>query len=138
MAKYKADPRLRWIQAKRDLYFAKQFETDIDYTKEAIPNIYSLSQNYPNPFNPETTIEYTIPVEDANFASSTNHVTLKVYDVLGREIATLVDEYKQPGNYKVTFNARHLERSREMNSGVYFYQLRAGSFIETKKLCFIK
>ncbi|KAF0218204.1 MAG: hypothetical protein FD178_84 [Ignavibacteria bacterium] len=137
VAKYKADPRLRWIQAKRDLYFAKQFETDIDYTKEVIPNIYSLSQNYPNPFNPETTIEYSIPVETRR-GESLQKISLKVYDVLGREIATLVDEYKSAGNYKVTFNARHLERSREMNSGVYFYQLRAGSFIETKKLCFIK
>ncbi|MBI3124250.1 MAG: T9SS type A sorting domain-containing protein [Ignavibacteriales bacterium] len=103
-----------------------------------IPPTYTLSQNYPNPFNPETTIEFTIPVVDANFASTTNHVTLKVYDVLGREAATLVDEYKSAGNYKVTFNTRHLERSREMNSGVYFYQLRAGSFVKTKKLVLLK
>src|SRR3989339_292570 len=103
-----------------------------------IPKQFSLSQNYPNPFNPETTMEFTIPVVDANFASTTNHVTLKVYDVLGREVATLVDEYKQPGNYKVTFNARHLSTPLEMTSGVYFYQLRAGSFVKTKKLVLMK
>jgi len=83
-------------------------------------------------------MEFTIPVVDANFASTTNHVTLKVYDVLGREVATLVDEYKQPGNYKVTFNARHLSTPLEMTSGVYFYQLRAGSFVKTKKLVLMK
>ncbi|OGV11713.1 MAG: hypothetical protein A2237_18210 [Stygiobacter sp. RIFOXYA2_FULL_38_8] len=82
-------------------------------------------------------MEFTIPVVDANFASTTNHVTLKVYDVLGREVATLVDEYKQPGNYKVIFNVK-TSHATSLPSGVYFYQLRAGSFIETKKLVLLK
>ncbi|MDP3581069.1 MAG: T9SS type A sorting domain-containing protein, partial [Ignavibacteria bacterium] len=105
---------------------------------EIFPTKFKLSQNYPNPFNPETTIEFTIPVVDANFASTTNHVTLKIYDVLGREVTTLVDEYKQPGNYKATFNARHLSTPLEMTSGVYFYQLRSWSIVETKKFVLMK
>lgn len=92
----------------------------------SLPSEFKLEQNYPNPFNPETTISYKI--------QAASKVSLKVYDALGREVATLVDEYKQPGNYSVKFNAIHLERSREIPSGVYFYQLRAGSFVETKKL----
>lgn len=89
-----------------------------------IPALPSLSQNYPNPFNPSTTIEYAIPKSEL--------VTLKVYDVLGREVATLVNEYKQAGMYKANFNASGLV------SGVYFYQLSAGSYVETKKLIMMK
>ncbi|MDP3581842.1 MAG: glycoside hydrolase family 3 N-terminal domain-containing protein, partial [Ignavibacteria bacterium] len=86
-----------------------------DLAEENIPGEFSLSQNYPNPFNPETTISYKL--------QAASNISLKVYDVLGREIATLVDEYKQAGDYNITFNARHLERSREISSGVYFYRL---------------
>jgi hypothetical protein len=90
-----------------------------------------LSQNYPNPFNPETKINYQIP-----FAS---RVTLKVYDVLGREVATLVDEFKQAGSYNLTFNVRHLERSRELPSGIYFYRMTNNTgFSETKKIILMK
>jgi len=85
---------------------------------------YSLQQNYPNPFNPSTVIGYQLPVS--------SDVTLKVYDLLGREITTLVDEYKPAGNYEVEFNAANLP------SGVYFYQLKAGSFVETKKMILIR
>jgi hypothetical protein len=98
--------------------------------EETIPSKFSLSQNYPNPFNPETAISYKLP--------AASKVSIKVYDVLGREVATLVDEYKQAGSYNVTFNARHLERSREIQSGVYFYRLQTGSFSETKKMLLIK
>ena len=84
-----------------------------------------LLQNFPNPFNPETTINFQIP-----FAS---HVTLKVYDVLGREVATLVDEFKQAGTYVETLHATSLP------SGVYFYKLQtANGFSETKKLILLK
>ena len=96
----------------------------------------SLEQNYPNPFNPETTIQYTILVVDAKFASTT-HVTLKVYDLLGREVATLVDEFEQPGNYAVTFNVE-TPYMASLPSGVYYYQLKAGRFIQTKKLVLMK
>jgi len=103
--------------------------------KEEIPRVYSLGQNYPNPFNPETTIEYTIP---AKVKSETAKVTMKVYDVLGREVTTLVDEYKSAGTYKVTFNTRHASTELSMASGVYFYRLQAGSYSETKKLILMK
>jgi GH18 family chitinase len=96
-----------------------------------------LLQNYPNPFNPETTIEYTIPVKTRR-GEPLQKVTLKVYDLLGREVATLVDEYKQAGTYNITFNARHLERSREIPSGAYFYRLQTDSYSETKKFVLMK
>jgi len=95
------------------------------------PSTYNLSQNYPNPFNPETTIEYSIPVKTRR-GESLQKVTLKVFDVLGREVATLVDEFMQAGTYKTNFNASGL------TSGVYFYQLSTGSFNETKKLILMK
>ncbi len=117
------------------VYFRNRQITTGVVKQNIIPDKYSLSQNYPNPFNPETTIEYTIP---SNAKGETTKVTLRVFDVLGKEVATLVDEYKQPGNYKVTFNVGHLERSREMTSGVYFYQLRTGNYVETKKMMIIK
>ncbi|MBI3123959.1 MAG: T9SS type A sorting domain-containing protein [Ignavibacteriales bacterium] len=98
-------------------------------TNESIPEI-KLFQNSPNPFNPETAISYMI--------QAASQVSLKVYDILGREVATLVNEFKQPGNYKVTLNARHFERSREMTSGIYFYRLQSGSISITKKLVLMK
>ncbi len=106
-------------------------QINIEIPKEnPTPSNFSLSQNYPNPFNPSTTIDYQLPT--AGF------VTLKVYDLLGREVETLVNEYKQAGNYKAAFNAGHLERSREMASGIYFYRLQTGSYSETKKLILMK
>ena len=90
---------------------------------------FSLDQNYPNPFNPSTKIKYKIPdqVRNDNWL-----VTLKVYDVLGNEVATLVNEAKQPGVYEVEFDGK------DFSSGEYFYQLRYGSFSETKKMLLIK
>ena len=85
---------------------------------------YNLFQNYPNPFNPATIISYSIPETDL--------VTLKVYDVLGNEVATLVSENKPVGSYEIEFDGS------ELTSGVYFYRLQAGSFIETKKMILMK
>ena len=90
-----------------------------------------LEQNYPNPFNPSTKIKFSIPGR-TEYYSAPQIVTLKVYDVLGNEVATLVNEEKQPGNYEVEFDAVGI------SSGVYFYQLREGKFIESKKMLFIK
>jgi bilirubin oxidase len=101
--------------------------TDVKDKYSSLPNSFSLNQNYPNPFNPSTTISYQIPVG--------SHVTLKVFDVLGNEVATLVDEFKQPGNYHSTFSIIH---SQQLASGVYFYQLKAGQFVSTKKLLLLK
>ena len=93
------------------------------------PKVFSLEQNYPNPFNPSTKIKYVIPnVETLQSASI--QVTLKIYDVLGNEITTLVNEQQQPGIYEVEFNTKEMN----LTSGVYFYQLRANNFVETKKM----
>jgi len=83
-----------------------------------------LLQNYPNPFNPTTSRQYAI--------GSRQFVTLKVYDLLGIEIATLVNEEKPAGEYEIKFNASGLP------SGIYFYQLRSGNYTETKKMVLIR
>ena len=117
-------------------FFTRVLMKTTSVDKETLPAAFQLLQNYPNPFNPETIINFTIPnVETTRRVVFT---TLKVYDVLGREVATLVDEYKQAGDYKVTFNARHLERSREIQSGIYFYRLITPSYSITKKMLLIK
>lgn len=90
----------------------------------ALPKNYYLNQNYPNPFNPNTIISYSLP--------KAGLVTLKVYDILGREVTTLVNSREAAGNYKINFNAEKL------SSGVYFYRLRSGSFSDTKKLILLK
>ncbi|MGE5811262.1 MAG: Omp28-related outer membrane protein [Ignavibacteria bacterium] len=89
-----------------------------------MPNEYSLEQNYPNPFNPLTNFEFQ--VADMVF------VSLRVYDLLGREITVLVDEVKPAGNYKITFNGSNLA------SGVYLYKMAAGNFIQTRKMILLK
>ncbi len=92
--------------------------------RQDIPESYQLSQNYPNPFNPTTTITFYIP--------TSSHVTLAVYDLLGREVKMLVNGEMKPGNYKVTFDGTNLA------SGVYVYRLGAGKFIQTRKLLLLK
>lgn len=87
-------------------------------------NTYTLSQNYPNPFNPATTISYTIP--------KASHVELKVYDMLGREVQTLMSREQAAGSYKVQFEASHLP------SGMYIYEIRAGNFTKSGKMLLLK
>ena len=94
-----------------------------------IPTKYSLLQNYPNPFNPTTKIKFQIP---SDVKSHTPDVKLIIYDITGREIQTLINEKLNPGTYEVTFDGSNLP------SGVYFYQLRAGDFVNTKKLILLK
>jgi hypothetical protein len=89
-----------------------------------IPDEYVLKQNYPNPFNPTTTIEYSVP--------QSSYVTLKVFNVLGKEVATLVNGQNGAGRHKVNFDASTL------NSGVYFYRIDADNFIDTKKMILLK
>ncbi|MFA7361856.1 MAG: C25 family cysteine peptidase [Candidatus Kapaibacterium sp.] len=98
--------------------------TGVNPVSSQVPNVYSLSQNYPNPFNPATKINFAIPKQGL--------VTLKIYDVLGREVRTLVNEVKSAGNYTVDFNAS------EYSSGVYFYKLESNSFSDIKKMMLIK
>ena len=91
---------------------------------ELLANDFELKQNYPNPFNPSTRINFAIP--------NSSFVNLKVYDVIGNEIATLVSEEKQAGNYEIDFDATGLP------GGIYFYQIKSGSFIETRKMTLLK
>ncbi|MGB5530558.1 MAG: T9SS type A sorting domain-containing protein, partial [Ignavibacteriaceae bacterium] len=98
---------------------------------------FSLSQNYPNPFNPTTKIKYTIPSIKTRHASSLQMVTLKVYDVLGNEIATFVNEEKLAGEYEVEFTVGQ-DSSPDIASGIYFYRLTAGDFIQTKKMVLLR
>jgi hypothetical protein len=106
---------------------------------ESIPNGFKLFQNYPNPFNPSTTIKFTI-----SSALGGGFTTLKIYDVLGNEAATLVNEEKPAGEYEVEFTTNNLQLTSGVSSkggyvsGVYFYQLRLGSFIRTMKMILIK
>jgi len=105
-------------------FYPREDSTTFIIDKNKSPWVYLLSQNFPNPFNPTTTIKYQIP--------ELSFVTLKVYDVLGNEIATLVNEENSNGSYEVEFNATTLP------SGIYFYRLQAGSFVDTKKMVLMK
>jgi hypothetical protein len=97
---------------------------DVDDDEINIPAEFSLNQNYPNPFNPSTRIQYQV--------SSISQVLLKVYEVLGNEVATLVNKEKSVGSYEVNFDASGL------TSGIYFYTINAGSFVETKKMILLR
>jgi hypothetical protein len=97
---------------------------------------FSLEQNYPNPFNPSTTIRFSIPSVIASGTKQSQLVTLKVYDVLGNEVATLINEDKPAGNYEVEFNISTINNIP--SSGIYFYQLQVGRFIETRKMILLK
>ncbi|MEW6196383.1 MAG: LamG-like jellyroll fold domain-containing protein [Bacteroidota bacterium] len=98
------------------------------------PAKFELMQNYPNPFNPMTTIGYTIPSAETLHGASLQHVTLKVYDVLGREVATLVDEFQREGIYNVQLSTNNYQ----LTSAIYFYRLQTESFSQTKKLMLLK
>ena len=105
--------------------------TGVEDEGNEVPREFLLSQNYPNPFNPSTKISWQSPVGSQQ--------TLKIYDILGNEIATLVDEFKPAGRYEVEFNATgHPSYVRNLPSGVYFYQLKAGEYISTKKMILLK
>jgi len=98
-------------------------------TQDNLPTEFSLSQNYPNPFNPTTTIKYFIPLVETHGHAS---VQLVVYDILGREVATLVNKEQKAGSYKVAFDASHL------TSGIYFYRLQSGSFVQSRKMILLR
>jgi len=107
--------------------------TGVERDDEILPTAFNLKQNYPNPFNPTTKIKFSIPVVGANSsANGGSPVQLKIYDIVGNEVATLVNNEMSSGNYEVSFDASHL------SSGTYFYELRAGNFISTKKMMLVK
>lgn len=111
--------RLKMVDYNGSFKYSSILNVDI-----SVPSKFELSQNYPNPFNPSTTIRYQLPVN--------SNVTLKVFDMLGKEVTTLVNEQKLAGSYEVTFNADRL------SSGVYYYQLKTENFVQTKKLALVK
>ena len=115
---------LRWVQKciLDDLELSMDMVSDVE--NEFQPLVFQLEQNYPNPFNPSTKISYSIPQQ--------GNVTLKVYDLLGNEVATFVNEEREAGSYEIEFNAINL------SSGIYFYKLSAGSFVETKKMILLR
>ena len=98
--------------------------TGIEITNSSTPLTFKLSQNYPNPFNPSTVIDYSVPKE--------SFVTIKVFDITGKEVKTLVNEQKPAGSYNIEFNAGRLA------SGIYLYRMQAGNFVQTKKLVLLK
>ena len=98
--------------------------TGVAPSKQGLPGHFALEQNYPNPFNPSTMISFSLPTK--------SFVTLKVFDVIGREVTTLASEEKNAGTHQLQWNAS------SMPSGIYFYRLQAGSFTETKRLIVLK
>lgn len=120
---------------QRPVFIEPLTVTSVEYEGENIPKEFILYQNYPNPFNPTTTIQFSLTLSLSQWERVSEgrvRVTLKVFDVLGREVATLVDGELNPGEHSVVYDAKGLP------SGVYFYRLSAGSFTETKKMLITK
>ena len=105
-------------------------QTGCDMQRPFLSEQFELSQNHPNPFNPETIINYRIHVNC--------FVTLKVFDCIGREIAILVNEFQNAGEHMIKFNRESLSSQKELSSGIYFYQLRSGSYTQTKKMILLR
>jgi hypothetical protein len=125
--------RLKQIDFDGSFEYSNEIEVEIDFT----PKEFVLYQNYPNPFNPTTTIKFEILSVIASEAKQSQLVTLKIYDSLGNDVSTLVNEEKQPGVYEVEFDS-HSDESQNLSSGIYFYQLKAGQYSETKKMILLR
>jgi hypothetical protein len=111
---------LNWFPTRKSTWLV----TNVEKTTGAIPAAFELSQNYPNPFNPSTTLQYSV--------TKSSHVVLEVYNLLGQSVARLVDEVLAPGSYTTMFDASTL------SSGVYLYRLKAGDFVQTRKMVLMK
>ncbi|MFZ4621024.1 MAG: T9SS type A sorting domain-containing protein [Bacteroidota bacterium] len=128
------DPRYAWIADIPNLSIAQLFlypgvseyppPEPLGVTQAVVPYIFDLQQNYPNPFNPSTTINYEV--------ASRGNVSIDIYNTLGQSVGTLVNEVKEPGRYTASFNGRGL------SSGLYLYEMRAGSFVSVKKMMLLK
>ena len=117
------DKNSREIFQSSSIPYSSLMVTDVE-SEFNLPNEFSLEQNYPNPFNPTTTIEYSL--------ENSGNITLRVFNVLGKELKTLVNKQQQSGNYQVIFDASSL------SNGVYYYQLTAGNFVKTRKMILLK
>ncbi len=109
--------------------FGDVYRIELQPTKNIIPDSYNLSQNFPNPFNPTTNIQYQLPVN--------NHISLVIYNALGEQIRTLVDEEKDKGYYSVLWDGKN-NQGKMAPSGIYFYQIKAGNYIKTQKMVFLR
>ncbi len=124
-----------WWYYALDYYAAVQRAQELlivgvkDNLINSIPTNYKLYQNYPNPFNPRTNIRFRIPVQ--------TDVKIKIYDILGRMVAKLLDEVKRPGTYDIVWNGKNIH-NQKLASGIYFYRLETDKFIQTKKLVLLK
>jgi hypothetical protein len=119
----------QWVDSNFEKYHMYRkvllsLTTDVERIENKLPKYYTLMQNYPNPFNPTTVIEFTIPNKE--------FVTLKVYNILGQEVAKLVNGVKSAGVYKVSFDAS------DLTSGMYIYKIEAGNYSDTKKMLLMK
>jgi len=103
--------------------------TDINEQEQALPNVFSLAQNYPNPFNPTTEISFGLP--------SDGNVSVEVYDIMGRRVRTLVNDYRPAGLYVVTWDGSN-DNGTKVASGVYLYKLASGDKVITKKMVMLK
>jgi len=140
-----SDDYIYWVVDTTIIVKPTEVENDL-----VTPSVFKLDQNYPNPFNPTTKISYAIPLlggatrlgEGQAEAGGAGLVTLKVFDVLGNEVATLVEEFRPAGSYEVEFSAESGSASGgnaySLASGIYFYQLKVGEFISTKKMVLIR
>jgi parallel beta-helix repeat protein len=101
----------------------------VDYHPNAPPKVFFIAQNYPNPFNPSTTIEYTLPVDA--------RVRITIYNILGKKVRTLLDEHQPAGHRRMVWEGKD-DEGREAASGIYFYQMKAGEFTQSKKMVILK
>jgi len=118
-----------WDDDSLEVYYLSSSNSSVDSSQDHIISNFHLFQNYPNPFNSSTIISYEI-VEEAN-------ATLKIYDILGREVRKLVNSSQKPGHYKINWDGRN-NQGKEVASGIYFYELKAGNYKATRKLVLIK
>jgi flagellar hook assembly protein FlgD len=123
---YVQEKSTKMVLQSSSIPYSSLMITDVEVETD-LPNKFSLEQNYPNPFNPTTTIRYTLPniIQDMN-------VKMRVYNVLGKTVKTLVNEQQNSGTYRITFDASSL------SNGVYYYQLTAGDFTQTRKMILLK
>ena len=129
---YDADNSTLW-----EVGVFEDFLTSIELILD-FPKSYDLSQNFPNPFNPSTRIKFAVPFVETHRDAS-RLITLKVYDILGNEVTTLVNEEKAPGYYEVEFSgASHSGEVRNLASGIYIYRIQAAEFVETKKMVLLR
>jgi len=127
---YDADNSTLWESGEFENLL--NFPFPVEVGSLAVPKHFELSQNYPNPFNPSTKIKFAIPSVSVSGVEGNVHVQLKVYDILGNEAVTLVNEEKEPGIYEIEFSAANLA------SGIYIYRLQVSEFTETKKMVLLR